>query len=188
MFTNSVNLKLVLLIASYAFSQSSRIQNPNPAAVLFENAYVFNRLSDQTSAPPNALVLVNYIEENSNAFIAGPPATTEIRLLGGGRIRIPGLMSTHTPLTFPAVLRAVAFTSNVSFISIITGKAAHGMSMRSFTNIRDLGDPIFGLKQGTDLWLPSRLRIQPPSLAERTASTLVHLYLLTESEWERKSS
>ncbi len=117
MLTNSVNLKLVLLIASYAFSQSSRIQNPNPAAVLFENIYAFNRLSDQISAPPNVLVLGNSIEGNSNAFIADPPATTEIGLQDGGRIRVPGLMSAHTPVAFSAVLRPVALTSNVRFIN-----------------------------------------------------------------------
>ncbi len=186
MLTNSVNL--VLLIASYTFSQTSCIQNPNPATVLFENAYAFNRLSDQISAPPNASVLGNSIEENSNAFIADPSATAEIKLQGGRSIRVPGLMSTHTPVAFPTVLWAVTLTSNVGLISIVTGKVAHGMSMHSFTNIRDLGDPIFGLKRGTDLWLPPRLRIRPSSFAERTTSTSVHLYLLTASEWKRKSA
>jgi imidazolonepropionase-like amidohydrolase len=81
-----------LLILGCVITQATHAQTPQPAGVIFENVRIFNGTSDQLTAPSNVLVVGNTIKAISNAPIAVPPETSVIRIQGGGRTLMPGLI------------------------------------------------------------------------------------------------
>ncbi len=154
-------ITVALLILGCAISQAARAQAPQPTGVIFENVRIFDGISDQLAAPANVLVVGNAIQAISSAPIADPPATSVIRIRGGGRTLMPGLIDAHTHIMFETVSQVAALTSDLGFINVAAVKAANDMLMRGFTSVRDLGGPVFGLKRGIDLGLVPGPRIWP---------------------------
>ena len=150
-----------LLILGCAAAQAAHAQDPQPAGVILENVRIFNGSSDRLSAPSNVLVVGNVIRTISGAPIAAPPATSAIRIQGGGRTLMPGLIDGHTHVMFATVPQLALLTADIGFVNIAAGKAATDMLMRGFTSIRDLGGAVFGLKRGIDAGLVPGPRIWP---------------------------
>ena len=50
---------------------------------------------------------------------------------------------------------------DIGFVHIAAGKAATDMLLRGFTSVRDLGGPVFGLKQAIDAGVVAGPRIWP---------------------------
>ena len=149
------------LLLGGATTAAVHAQDSQPAGVIFENVRIFDGRSDRLSAPSNVLVVGNIIKTISSAPIDAPPATTVIRLQGGGRTLMPGLIDAHTHIMFATVPQQVVLTSDLGFLSVAATKAATDMLMRGFTSIRDLGGPVFGLKRGIDMGLVAGPRIWP---------------------------
>ena len=141
-------------------AQPAAGQAPQAAAVVFENVRVFNGRSSTLSPPSNVLVLGNTIKSVSQAPIAAPPSPV-IRIDGGGRTLMPGLIDAHTHIMFAAVPQHLLLTSDAAFINVAATKAAADMLMRGFTSVRDMGGPVFGLKRGIDAGLAVGPRIWP---------------------------
>jgi imidazolonepropionase-like amidohydrolase len=129
--------------------------------VVFENVRVFDGLADKLSAPTHVLVVGKQIKTISAAPIADPAGTTVIRVAGGGRTLMPGLIDAHTHLMFIGLPQVVLLMGDVGFVQIAAGKSATDMLMRGFTSARDLGGPIFGLKMAVDSGVVPGPRIWP---------------------------
>ena len=106
-------------------------------------------------------MLGKVIKTISAAPIADPPATSVIRIQGGGRTLMPGLIDAHTHLMFATLPQMVVLTADIGYVNLAAGKGATDMLMRGFTSARDLGGPVFGLKRAIDTGLVAGPRIWP---------------------------
>jgi imidazolonepropionase-like amidohydrolase len=149
------------LILGCAATPAGHAQEAPPASILIDNVRIFDGTSDRLSAPSNVLVVGNVIKSISGAAIVDPAAATAVRIRGGGRTLMPGLIDAHTHIMFATLSQAAVLTSDVGFVNVAATKAANDMLLRGFTSIRDLGGPVFGLKRGIDLGLVPGPRIWP---------------------------
>src|SRR5688572_31472547 len=83
--------------ALFLFAVTSVViaQDPPSSAVVFENVRVFDGTRRELSGPVSVLVVGNVIKTISNAAVAAPPGTTVVRVPGGGRTLMPGLIDNH---------------------------------------------------------------------------------------------
>ena len=123
-----------------------------PAAadtVLFENVRVFDGVSPELSAPVNVLVRDNLIER-----VAAEPITTDdpaaVVIDGAGRTLMPGLIDAHTHIAMSTISVPELVAADPTYVAVRAGAAASDMLMRGFTAARDLGGPVFGVKQAID--------------------------------------
>ena len=93
------------------------------------------------------LVVGNVIATISAGPIAAEGAT---RIDGGGRTLMPGLIDTHWHAMLVRPTPAESINGDVGFINLIAGAEATDTLMRGFTTVRDMGGPVFGLKQAID--------------------------------------
>ena len=150
----------VLALAAGAVPTAS-LHAQQPTGVVFENVRIFDGSSDRLTEPSNVLVVGNIIKTVSRTTIDAPAGVTVVRVPGGGRTLMPGLIDAHTHIMFATVPQAVVLTSDVGYLNVAAVKAANDMLMRGFTSIRDLGGPVFGLKRGIDSGLVTGPRIWP---------------------------
>jgi imidazolonepropionase-like amidohydrolase len=155
------DLLLAMLIVACAAAPAAPAQDAPAASVVIENVRIFNGTSDRLSAPSNVLVVGNVIKSISTAPIVDPAAATAVRIQGGGRTLMPGLIDAHTHIMFATLSQAAVLTGDIGFVNVAATKAANDMLLRGFTTIRDLGGPVFGLKHGIDLGLVPGPRIWP---------------------------
>lgn len=158
---HSTFLPSALLILGFATSSIAHGQVPEQSGVIIEDVRIFNGTAKQLSGPANVLVVGNIIKTISSVSINVAPEMSVVRIKGGGRTLMPGLIDAHTHIMFATVPQMVLLTSDVGFINVAATKAASDMLMRGFTSIRDLGGPVFGLKRGIDMELVPGPRIWP---------------------------
>lgn len=110
-------------------------------------------------ASSNVLVKGNIIDRISTAPIATDPGAVVIA--GNGRTLMPGLIDAHwhAMLIRPNPLQAIS--GDVGYNNIAAGVEATDTLMRGFTTVRDLGGPVFGLKNAIDSGLIAGPRIYP---------------------------
>ena len=149
-------LSLVCVLASTAGAEP-------PSAVLFEHVRIFNGTRPALSPPSNVLVVGNVITVVREGEATGglPAGVTVQRIDAGGRTLMPGLIDAHTHLMFATVPQQVLLFADIGFVNLAAGKAATDMLMRGFTSVRDVGGPVFGLKQAIDAGLVAGPRIWP---------------------------
>lgn len=146
--------------ASAQATQSPPGAGGEAAETLFRNVRVFDGTSPQLSAPTDVLVRGNRI-----AGIGGDlrPAAGATVIDGRGGTLMPGLIDVHVHLTFGALTQAQMASPELT--PARAGAAAAGeagrMLMRGFTAVRDVGGPIFELKQQIDAGAVPGPRIWP---------------------------
>lgn len=120
-------------------------------AILFENVFVFDgRSSERAPAPANVLVVGNTIQAISAAPIE-PPADAELmRVAGGGRTLMPGLIDAHWHAMLIGQKLVDAMTSDVGYINLRAAQVAEATLMRGFTTVRDMGGPVQGLRRAIE--------------------------------------
>src|SRR5271165_3470531 len=143
-------------LALPAIAQTAAPQQP-PVDILFKNVRVFDGTSPELSATENVLIHGNKIAA-IGATASSPNATV---IDGAGRTLMPGLIDAHTHLMFATVPQIVLISTDIEFVTLAAGKAANDMLMRGYTSARDLGGPVFGLKQAIDVGLVNGPRIWP---------------------------
>lgn len=74
---------------------------------------------------------------------------------------MPGLIDMHTHLSFAGISQVAALTGNAYFLAIAAAAGAEQSLLRGFTSVRDLGGPVFGIKQAIDTGLARGPRIFP---------------------------
>ncbi len=157
-----MNRFAIAVAALLGFPVCSFAQDAAPRSVtLFNNVRLFTGKSETLTEPLNVLVRGNLI-----AKITDKPVPTDRRadtkiIDGGGRTLMPGLIDAHTHIMFSDIPLLTAVTSDVGFLNVAATKAARDTLMRGFTSIRDLGGPVFGLKNGIDKGLVPGPRIWP---------------------------
>jgi len=132
-----------------------------PSAGLFENVRVFDSATGRVSGPTNVLIVGAKIAKISADPLTAPDGAKLIKVAGGGRTLIPGLIDAHTHIMFATVPQLAILTADIGFVNVAAVKAAGDMLLRGFTTIRDVGGPSFGLKRGIDAGLVPGPRIWP---------------------------
>src|SRR5258705_12533828 len=131
----------------------------NASATLFQNVRIFDGKSGSLSAPSSVLVQGNTIERISTAPIAAEPGVTVIA--GNGRTLMPGLIDAHWHAMLIRPNPAQAITGDAGYNNIAAGVEATDTLMRGFTAVRDVGGPVFGLKNAVDSGVIAGPRIYP---------------------------
>src|SRR5262245_15340142 len=147
---------LALSLTSAAHAQG----NPQTAAraTLFQNVRIFDGKGSSLSAPSNVLVKGNIIERIAATPIAAEPGVTVIA--GNGRTLMPGLIDNHWHAMLARTTPAQSF-GDVGYNNLVAGDEATDTLMRGFTTVRDVGGPVFGLKQAIDEGIVKGPRIYP---------------------------
>lgn len=129
-------------------------------ATLINNVEVFNG-KDKKTTKTNVLIVDNIIQKISNNAIA-TESYTNIKVIDGNeKFLMPGMIDAHYHAMFANLPQVILLTSNLGFVNIVAAKNAENLMMNGFTSIRDLGGPIFGLKQAIDKGVTVGPRIWP---------------------------
>jgi len=99
----------------------------------------------------------NVIERISTAPIT---VTDILRIAGGGRTLMPGLIDNHWHAMLARQTPEQSM-GDVGFNNLVAADEAADTLMRGFTTVRDVGGPAFGLKQAIDEGLVKGPRIYP---------------------------
>lgn len=114
--------------------------------VVFENVRVFDGVSPTLSAPTTVVV-----KDNLVASVGGTPDDAEALVIAGdGRTLMPGLIDAHTHIAMSTISVPELVSADPAYVAVRAGAAAGDMLMRGFTSARDLGGPVFGVKQAID--------------------------------------
>src|SRR3954468_11676080 len=145
------------LILSTSVAQA---QQTSGAVTLFNNVRVFDGKGTALSEPTNVLVRGNLIETISRTPISVDRRATTTIIDGGGRTLMPGLIDAHWHAMLARTSATAAF-GDVGYNNLQAGDEATDTLMRGFTTIRDVGGPVFGLKQAIDEGIVKGPRIYP---------------------------
>lgn len=136
-------------------------------SILLRDVRVFDGVKPRLSSAKDVLVEAGVIV----SITATPPQVSteksdnspevDVVIDGAGRTLMPGLIDAHTHLSFAGISQVAALTGNVYFLAIATAVAAEQTLLRGFTSVRDLGGPVFGIKQAIDAGLTRGPRVYP---------------------------
>jgi imidazolonepropionase-like amidohydrolase len=153
-------LLLAAAIASPSASHAQGDPQASGAVTLFENVRIFDGRGTALSAPSNVLVRGNRIETISTAPIPVDRRADTRLIEGGGRTLMPGLIDAHWHAMLVRASPAQAF-GDVGYNNLVAGAEATDTLMRGFTSVRDVGGPVFGLKNAIDEGIVTGPRIYP---------------------------
>lgn len=159
-----VSRRIVAVLPLVAFGLASTCSaqgNPPPGtgAMLFQNVRIFDGKNGSLSAPSSVLVKGNIIAHISTAPIAVEPGVSVIA--GSGRTLMPGLIDAHWHAMLVRPTPTAAIFGDIGFTNLVAGAEATDTLMRGFTTVRDMGGPVFGLKQAVDTGIVVGPRIYP---------------------------
>jgi len=154
-------LSVAGLVASAAAPTSllrAQDDTAQTSATLFRNVKVFDGRAERLGPNTSVLVVGNRIAKIGSG-IAAPDRATVIE--GGGRTLMPGLIDAHwhAMLIRPSPAEALAW--DVGYLNLVAGAEATETLLRGFTTVRDVGGPVFGLKQAIDDGIVVGPRIYP---------------------------
>ncbi len=128
--------------------------------ILINNVEIFNG-KDQKTNVANILIVDNTISKISQNPIKTDKSENTIIIDGQGKFLMPGLIDAHYHAMFASLPQVVLLTANIGFVNIVAEKNIENLLMNGYTSIRDLGGPIFGLKQAIDKGVSKGPRIWP---------------------------
>jgi imidazolonepropionase-like amidohydrolase len=140
-------------------TQHSFAQTP-PNEILLRNVRVLDVVGGQLGSPTSVLVRGNRIASIDSSATAVSGATT---IDGHGQTLMPGLIDVHVHLTFGSMLLKDLYDPSTTPEKAGAAAAASAgqMLLRGFTAVRDMGGPIFPLKQAIDSGKTPGPRIWP---------------------------
>jgi imidazolonepropionase-like amidohydrolase len=153
-------LKTVLLLSTLT-SGISALAQESYDAILFENVSVFDGKNKTLLLQHHVLVKGNRIAAVSATPFEGGPNTLVIN--GSGKTLMPGLIDVHVHMIFGALTMRDMMAPDAS-PEVLFGKIvpqAEKMLFRGFTSVRDVGGPVFELKQAIDKGTIKGPRIWP---------------------------
>ncbi|NBC57157.1 MAG: amidohydrolase family protein [Bacteroidetes bacterium] len=127
---------------------------------LINNVEIFNG-QDQKTYVGNILIVDNKISKISKTPISTDKNAETTIIDGQGKFLMPGLIDAHYHAMFASLPQIVLLTANLGFVNIVAEKNIENLMMNGYTSIRDLGGPIFGLKQAIDKGISKGPRIWP---------------------------
>jgi imidazolonepropionase-like amidohydrolase len=132
---------------------------PPPTPIMFTNFRLFDGKSGALRGGLVLLVDGNRIKAVSTGNPAAPDGARVVDC--GGRVIMPGLIDAHWHSLFAAVPLPRLMAGDVGYIVLAASAEAERTLMRGFTTLRDLGGPVFALKQAIDEGLVPGPRIYP---------------------------
>lgn len=130
------------------------------SSILLANVRVFDGKSPRVSGPTNVLIEGPLIKSISSTGESAPGGNV-MRIDGGGRVLMPGLIDAHWHSMFLATTPLVGLMSDVGYINLLAAAQAEATLLRGFTTVRDLGGAAFSLRQATDEGVVLGPRIYP---------------------------
>ena len=159
-----VSTAILIGLCQVGLAQAPGSAPPSASAsdgvTLFQNVRIFDGKSAPLSEPANVLIRGNQIEQISRAPIPVDRSATTRIIDGGGRTLMPGLIDAHWHAMLIRATPAQAF-GDVGYNNLTAGDEATDTLMRGFTTVRDVGGPVFGLKQAIDEGIVNGPRIYP---------------------------
>ncbi len=118
--------------------------------VLIENVRLLDLKAAKLTTPMHVLVSGSTIQKISATAITADKEA--IRINGGGKTLMPGLIDVHVHMTFGTFTMAQLMGEDLTeeFLVRKIGESAQQMLLRGFTSVRDAGGPIFPLKTAID--------------------------------------
>ncbi|MBY0067146.1 metal-dependent hydrolase family protein [Empedobacter falsenii] len=147
-------IALFFLATTFTFAQTKQI--------LIENVRIIDHQTQALTSPMNVLVSGQKIEKISSPKISSPNQDI-VKINGGGKTLMPGLIDVHVHMVFGSLTMAQMMSPDMSEEMLMNkvGEASHKMLMRGFTSVRDAGGPIFPLKLAIDKGKVAGPRIWP---------------------------
>ncbi|KAA1249106.1 amidohydrolase family protein, partial [Mycobacterium simiae] len=122
------------------------------------NVNVFDSVDGRITGPMNVTVRSGVITEVT------PKESTEFsgpKIDGTGKTLLPGLIDAHWHAMFATVPATVAQLGELGYVYAKAVVGARETLLRGFTAVRDLGGPVFGIKQAIDEGVIAGPRIYP---------------------------
>jgi imidazolonepropionase-like amidohydrolase len=143
-----------------SWTQPSLAQQTPPNEILLRNVHVLDVVSGQLGPLTSVLIRGNRIAAIGPSATAAAGATT---IDGHGQTLMPGLIDVHVHMTFGSMLLKDLYdpaTTPEKAGSAAVASAGQ-MLLRGFTAVRDMGGPIFPIKQAIDSGKAPGPRIWP---------------------------
>lgn len=118
-----------------------------PSQLVICNVNVFDSVDGAITGPMDVTVDDGLIASLTPANSTGISGAT---IDGAGKTLIPGLIDAHWHAAFTTIPAAVAQLSEVGYVFARAVVSAKDTLLRGFTTVRDLGGPVFGIKQAID--------------------------------------
>lgn len=127
---------------------------------LINNVEIFNGIDQKTTKGHVLVVDGKIIKIATNPIPTDKSANVSI-IDGQGKFLMPGLIDAHYHAIFASLPQMLLLTSDIGFVNIAAAKNLENLLMHGYTSIRDLGGPVFGLKQAIDRGIVNGPRIWP---------------------------
>lgn len=124
-----------------------KAQETSDSLIVITNVNVWDGLSDSLNSNYQVLIRGNHIQEVAPKVSL--PAGAKI-IDGKGYTLIPGLSDAHLHLMFNVPMNEAYNNAHWAYIGARAAKMAENFLMEGFTTVRDMGGPVFGLKQAID--------------------------------------
>jgi imidazolonepropionase-like amidohydrolase len=117
------------------------------------NVNVFDSVNATVGGPFDVAIADGLIASITPADSATTNAATtnDTAIDGTGRTLIPGLIDAHWHAAFTTIPAAAALMGEAGFVFAQAVVSARDTLLRGFTTVRDLGGPVFGIKQAIDI-------------------------------------
>ena len=126
--------------------------------ILIQNVNVWDGTSEELREGQQVLIEGNLIKAVAAEILVEPEVN---RIDGQGKTLIPGLSDAHLHLAFTMGLMDTRNNADWMYTAIRAAQAAENFLLLGFTTVRDLGGPVFGLKQAIDEGIIPGPRIFP---------------------------
>ena len=132
---------------------------PASRPIVFKNFRLFDGTSRALRHGLWLLVGVTRIKAVADGKPAEPDGARVIDC--GGRVVMPGLIDAHWHVLFAALPLPTLISGYIGTVYLAAGAEAKRTLLRGFTTVRDLGGPVFAVKQAIDDELVPGPRIYP---------------------------
>lgn len=139
-------------------SISSIAQNISDTVVVIRNTNLWDGIAEQ-AIPNSQVLIINNLIKEVGQDVAIPKNAKVID--GKGKFLMPGLTDAHLHLMLNVSMTQANNTAHLAYVSARATKSAKSYLMMGFTTVRDMGGPIYGIKEAIDegtIWGP---RIYP---------------------------
>ncbi|WP_236981037.1 MULTISPECIES: metal-dependent hydrolase family protein [Mycobacterium] len=114
------------------------------------NVHVFDSVDARITEPMDVTVRGGLIAAVTPTADNGAETSTGPTIDGTGKTLLPGLIDAHWHAAFTTIPAIMAQLSEIGYVFAKAVVSAEETLLRGFTTVRDLGGPVFGIKQAID--------------------------------------
>jgi len=147
-----------VLLRLLAVARLKRVDTPE---LRISNVNVFDSVDARVVGPMDVTVRDGLVASVAAVGSGEPSAAAAQKIDGTGKTLLPGLIDAHWHATFTTIPAAVVQLSDIGYVFARAVVNARETLLRGFTTVRDLGGPVFGIKQAIDEGVIAGPRIFP---------------------------